>query len=39
MYLLRKEEVTVPPETTAEMGMRILQDQGKLESFMEVIKP
>ncbi|RJP30868.1 MAG: hypothetical protein C4536_09035 [Actinobacteria bacterium] len=28
-----------PPHTTAEMGMNILQEKGKLEAFLEVIKP
>ncbi|MBC7229748.1 MAG: 4Fe-4S binding protein [Actinobacteria bacterium] len=28
-----------PPATTAEMGMKILQEKGKLERFLEVINP
>ena len=28
-----------PPATTSEMGLRILQEKGKLESFLEVLKP
>ncbi len=39
MYLLRREEVPVPPGTTAEMGVRILREKGKLEAFIEVIEP
>jgi Na+-translocating ferredoxin:NAD+ oxidoreductase subunit B len=39
LRLVREEEVVEPPATTSEMGMRILQEQGKLESFLEVVKP
>jgi len=32
-------EYSEPPQTTTEMGMKILQEKGKLEAFIEVIKP
>jgi len=33
------EGATVPPLNTTEMGLRILQQKGKLESFLELHKP
>jgi electron transport complex protein RnfB len=39
LRLEKVEEYREPPQTTAEMGMKILQEKGKLEAFMEVIKP
>jgi ferredoxin len=39
LRLVKTEDYREPPQTTAEMGMKILQEKGKLESFMEVIKP
>ncbi|MDY6795147.1 MAG: 4Fe-4S binding protein [Actinomycetota bacterium] len=39
LRLVSREETAEPPATTSEMGMRILQEKGKLEAFMEVIKP
>jgi Na+-translocating ferredoxin:NAD+ oxidoreductase subunit B len=36
--LERKGDFPEPPATTGEMGMKILQEKGKLEAFMEVIK-
>ena len=32
-------EVPEPPANVSELGMRILQDQGKLEAFMETMTP
>ncbi|MEW6554765.1 MAG: 4Fe-4S binding protein [Actinomycetota bacterium] len=39
LRLVRDEEYREPPRTTGEMGMKILQEKGKLEAFLEVIKP
>lgn len=39
LRLEKVEEYREPPQTTAEMGMKILEEKGKLEAFMEVIKP
>jgi len=39
MSLRKKVECTTPPATTAEMGMRILQQKGKLEGFLEFLNP
>jgi ferredoxin len=39
LRLEKVEKYSEPPQTTAEMGMKILQEKGKLEAFMEVIKP
>jgi ferredoxin len=39
LRLEKVEEYAEPPQTTAEMGMKILQEKGKLEAFIEVLKP
>jgi electron transport complex protein RnfB len=39
LRLEKAEEHSEPPQTTAEMGMKILQEKGKLEAFIEVLKP
>ena len=39
LRLERIEDHPEPPGTTGEMGMKILQEKGKLEAFLEVIKP
>lgn len=35
----RRTEVTEPPADSREMGMRLLQEHGKLEAFMEINTP
>jgi ferredoxin/DNA-binding transcriptional ArsR family regulator len=39
MRMERREEYVEPPETTAEMGIKILTEKGKLEGFMQSMKP
>ncbi len=39
LHLVKVEEYREPPQTTGEMGMKILQEKGKLDAFLEVIKP
>jgi formate hydrogenlyase subunit 6/NADH:ubiquinone oxidoreductase subunit I len=35
----RKRNIPDPPATILEYGMRLLQEQGKLEAFLEVSTP
>ncbi len=39
MKMKRKEGWAEPPETTAELGLRILKEKEKLERFMELMQP
>jgi ferredoxin len=39
MRMEKKSEYAEPPETTTEMGIRILEEKGKLDSFLEHMKP
>jgi len=39
IHLERNADVPEPPANSIEWGTRVLQDQGKLEAFMEVMKP
>ncbi|NPV59335.1 MAG: 4Fe-4S binding protein [Actinobacteria bacterium] len=39
LRLLALGDFQEPPATTSEMGMRILQEKGKLERFLEVLNP
>ena len=39
LRLEKVEDFSEPPQTTGEMGMKILQEKGKLEAFVEVLKP
>jgi len=37
--LAKKRETAPPPRTMSEMGLRILEEKGKLQRFLEVFKP
>ncbi len=39
LRLVGVRESPEPPQTTGEMGMKILQEKGKLEAFLEVTSP
>ncbi len=39
MSLCKREDAAVPPRNMTEMGLRILQDIGKLDSFVRYLQP
>ena len=39
MKMVKREDWPEPPETTTELGLRILKEKGKLERFLELMTP
>ncbi len=38
MYLVEREEIPAVPATVSEMGMKILQEKGRLEAFIKIME-
>lgn len=39
MSMRKREDAAAPPESMAEMGLKLLEDKGKTQRFLEKLKP